>query len=66
MAKDDLAKTASKGESDLAQTASKGESDLEDSQNGPTRAVSRPTFLGRAHGCVSGIWGPLVVGLTIV
>lgn len=41
---------------DLAQTASKDELDVEaDPQNDATRAEMRPTFLGRTHGCVSGI-----------
>jgi len=46
---------------DLAQAASKDESDLEAApQNDATGATTRPTLLGRTHGCVSGIWGFLV------
>ena len=46
---------------DLAQVASKDESDLEAApQNDATGATTRPTLLGRTHGCVSGIWGFLV------
>jgi len=54
---------------DLAQATSKDESDLEAApQSDATRAGTRPTFLGRTHGCVSGIWGLLVgvVALTVV
>jgi hypothetical protein len=52
---------------DLAQAASKDESHLEAApQNDTTRVGMRPTFLGRTHGCVSGIWGLLIVALTIV
>ena len=42
---------------DLAQATSKDESDLEAvPQNDAARAETRPTFLGRTHGCVSAIW----------
>jgi hypothetical protein len=53
---------------DLAQATSKGESDLESAppNDTTTRTGTHPTFLGRAHGCVSGIWGLLVIDLTIV
>jgi hypothetical protein len=52
---------------DLAQATSKDESDLEAApQNDDTRAGTRLTFLSRTHQCVSGIWGLLVVVLTIV
>jgi hypothetical protein len=52
---------------DFAQATSKDESDLEAAtQNDATRVGTRPTFLGRTHGCVSGIWGLLIVALTIV
>ena len=41
---------------DLAQTTSKDGSDLEAApQNDATKAGTRTTFLGRTHGCVSGI-----------
>jgi hypothetical protein len=51
---------------DLAQATSKDEPDLEAApKNGATTAGTRPTFLGRTHGCVSSIWGSLVA-LTIV
>jgi hypothetical protein len=47
---------------DLAQATSKDESELEAApQNDATGAGTRPTFLGRTHGCVSGIWRLLVV-----
>ncbi len=52
---------------DLAQPTSKDESDIEEPpQNGATRAGTRPTFLGRIYGCVSGISGLLIVALMIV
>jgi hypothetical protein len=52
---------------DLPQGTSKDESDLEaTSQNDTTGAKTRPSFLGRTHECVSGIWGLLVVALTVV
>ena len=46
---------------DLAQVPSKDESGLEAvPQNDTTNAGTRPTFLGRAHQCVSGICELLV------
>lgn len=54
-------------EADLAQATSKDESDLEAApQNDVTGVRTRPTFLGQTQKCVSGIWGLLVVVLTIV
>ena len=51
---------------DLAQATSKDESDLEaTAQNDATREGTRPTFLGRTHRCVSGIFGYLLLPLTI-
>jgi hypothetical protein len=51
---------------DLAQVTSKDESNLEAApQNDTTRVGTRPTFLGRTHRCVYGIWGLFVVALTI-
>jgi hypothetical protein len=42
---------------DLAQPTSKDESDLEAvPQNDATGVGTRPTFLGRTHWCVSGIY----------
>ena len=52
---------------DLARATSKEESNVETaSQSDATRAGTRPTFLGRTHQCVSGLWGLLVTVLTIV
>jgi hypothetical protein len=54
---------------DLAQVTSKDESNLEaapQNDSDTARVGTRPTFLGRTHQCVSGIWGLLVVALTIV
>jgi hypothetical protein len=52
---------------DFAQPTSKDKSDLNATpQNDATRTGTRPTFLGRTHGCVFGIWGLLIVALTIV
>lgn len=52
---------------DLTQPTPKDEPDLGvTSPNDATRAGARPTFLSQAHQCVSGIWGLLVVALTIV
>ena len=52
---------------DLARATSKDESNVETApQNDATRAGTRPTFLGRTHQCVSGVWGLLFTALTIV
>lgn len=52
---------------DLSQPTTKDESDHEAaSKIDATIAETRPTFLGRTHGCVSGIWGLIIVALTIV
>jgi hypothetical protein len=51
----------------LAQATSKDEFNVETApQIDATRAGTRPTFLGRTHQCVSGVWGLLVTALTIV
>jgi hypothetical protein len=51
---------------DLAQATSKDEYDLEAvPQNDATTVARRPTFLGRTHQYISGVWG-LLVFLTIV
>jgi hypothetical protein len=52
---------------DLARATSKDESNVKIApQNDATRAGTRPTFLGRTHQCVSGVWGLLVTALMIV
>lgn len=53
---------------DLVQVSSKGESEHEDTfpvaQTDFTVTETRPTLLGRAHGCVSGISELLVASET--
>ena len=52
---------------DHAQVTSKGEFDVEATlQNDTTGSGSRPTILGRAQKCVTGIWRLVVVHLTVV
>jgi hypothetical protein len=54
-------------EADFAKAVPKDKSNLEAvPQNDAAKTGSRPTFLGRTHGCVHGIWGLLTVVLTLV
>ena len=51
---------------DIAQATSKDKSNFEAaSQTDSTKTGSRPTFIGRTHRCAFGIWGLLVLALTI-